>query len=180
MENRGITTFEGIKCLQVLYFSAWCSKRFQRERELWTLPWDKSVFWGNRNSADWRGAEWAGSPRGAGGSPNPRPGASPWGRAGLWGAGDWPCCGINGAGAEMGPRGAAMRSWVWVGWRESQGGGRSRHAPQGSGRNSWILLHSFDFTETRFNSSYIAEKLFYQRIPVMLNKTCILTAPCKC
>lgn len=49
---------------------------------------------------------------GAGGSPNPRHGASPWGRAGLWGAGDWPCCSIAGAGAETGPRGAAMKSWV--------------------------------------------------------------------
>ena len=37
---------------------------------------------------------------------------SPWpGRAGLWGAGDWPCCGDAGTGTD-GPREADMGSWA--------------------------------------------------------------------
>lgn len=52
---------------------------------------------------------------GPGAAPTPGMGHLPGdgtGRAGLWGAGDRPCCSIAGAGAETGPRGTAMRSWA--------------------------------------------------------------------
>lgn len=39
------------------------------------------------------------------------PAQGPLGQAGLWGAGDWPCWGIAGAGAD-GPWGAEMRFWA--------------------------------------------------------------------
>jgi len=46
----------------------------------------------------------------------------PWpGRAGLWGAGDRPCCGIAGAGAD-GPRGLTWGPGAWAGWGEPRGG----------------------------------------------------------
>lgn len=45
----------------------------------------------------------------------------PWpGRARLWGTGDWPCCGINGAGAA-GLEGLLWGALMWAGWGEAWG-----------------------------------------------------------
>jgi len=44
------------------------------------------------------------------------------GRAGLWGAGDWPCWDFTGAGAGD-PRGVTWGPGLWAGWGEPGGAG---------------------------------------------------------
>ena len=57
----------------------------------------------------------------------------PWlGRAGLWGAGDQPCCSITGAGAD-GPREATQGPGPWAGGESPRGltwGSQGRWCPQ--------------------------------------------------
>ena len=56
----------------------------------------------------------------------------PWlGRTRLWGAGDRPCCGITGTGAD-GPGGLTWGPGLWAGWGGALGGlGRASKACQG-------------------------------------------------
>ena len=76
----------------------------------------------------------------AGACPTAPPGAGHWGHRGspgirhlpgdgprtgqdmgpLWGAGDWPCCGVTGAGAD-GLGGADMGSWAVGRWGKPRG-----------------------------------------------------------
>ena len=54
----------------------------------------------------------------------------PWaGRAGLWGAGDQPCCGITGAGADS-PGGLRWGPGPWAGGRASGGPGGDNQGHQ--------------------------------------------------
>jgi len=51
--------------------------------------------------------------------------SGPWlSRAGLWGAGEWPCCGISGAGTD----GLGGLTWSLEPW---EGGGNPGGAGQG-------------------------------------------------